>query len=350
MSSLQIGLIVFGAVLLVGMVAYNRWHTRRNAPMRAQGDGDALDDAIEPTWDEALPDPSGTGDASAQAPDALPVLGQSRCLDPLIDVIAPVAMDGHILSGDVLLAALPVTRRVGSKPFAVQARREAGTIWEFPVAGQQYDRLQVGVQLANRTGAITEIEYSEFVVIARHYADAVGGEPQFPDMMQEVARARELDQFARAHDSVLNLTLSARGPRWSVGYVMQQARQAGFVAGIAHGKMVLPSHLLQQPPVLELGFHVPAPHADDVAQQAVTTVTMGFEVPHVLRSEDPWGRLQQLATALADAMGGAVTDGAGQRLHEESLAAIGADLDRLYDALEEHGLPAGAPETRRLFG
>lgn len=347
MSPLQTGLIVFGVLLLVGMLAYNHWQARRNTPRRAEGD--TLDMDREPTWDSLLVrDP-----ADPQAPprvDLLPVLGQAVRLDPLIDAIAPVALDGQAVSGRALLAALPPTRRIGSKPFAVEARASGSADWEFPLAERDYTGLRVGVQLANRTGAITEIEYSEFVVTARRYADAVGGEAQFPDMAQEVARARELDQFAREHDAVLHFAVRARGLRWSVGYVAQQARELGLVAGVGPGRMVLPSQRLQQPPVLELHFDVP-PVADDlVAQQAVTVVTLGFDVPSVLRSEQPWERLRELAFALAEAMGGRVTDHAGQPLPEEALAAIAADLDRLYDALEEHGLPAGAAETQRLFG
>lgn len=347
MSSLQIGLLVFGALLLVGMLAHNVWQTRRNTPRGARGD--AFDAGIEPTWDNLLVREA-AGPTAAPGAAPLPVLGQSTYLDPLIDAIAPVALDGHSVSGEALLAALPSTRRVGSKPFAVEARPKGGTAWEFPAAGREYDRLQVGVQLANRTGAITEIEYSEFVVAARRYADAVSGEPQFPDMTQEVARARELDQFAREHDAVLHFAVRARGLRWSVGYVVQQAGQLGLVAGMAPGRMVLPSEVAGQPPILELGFDVPAVPDDEVAQQAVTLVTLGFDVPCVLRSEQPWERLCELAVALAEAMGGEVTDHTGQPLREDALSAIAADLDRLYAALDEHGLPAGAPETRRLFG
>jgi hypothetical protein len=66
--------------------------------------------------------------------------------------------------------------------------------------------LQAGVQLANRTGPLNEIEYSEFVMKAQAFADALGGTPDFPDMLQEVARARELDQFASQHDAQLGFT------------------------------------------------------------------------------------------------------------------------------------------------
>ncbi len=46
------------------------------------------------------------------------------------------------------------------------------------------------MQLANRMGALNEIEFSEFVMKAQGFADAINAAPDFPDMLQEVARAR----------------------------------------------------------------------------------------------------------------------------------------------------------------
>ena len=45
------------------------------------------------------------------------------------------------------------------------------------------------MQLANRTGALNEIEFSEFVAKVQRFADALGATPDVPDMLQEVARA-----------------------------------------------------------------------------------------------------------------------------------------------------------------
>ena len=64
------------------------------------------------------------------------------------------------------------TTAAGSKPVAVEGLNEHTGNWEPAVAGQRYGAFQVGVQLANRTGALNEIEYSEFVVKAQAFADA----------------------------------------------------------------------------------------------------------------------------------------------------------------------------------
>jgi len=356
MSSLQVGLAVAGGLVLGGVIAYNTWNARRNEPRQAQPDTEKM--PLPPG--HAEPGPDAAADAPApsrieptldpRAPlGPLPTPEKRLRLDALIDVIAPIALDGRVVSGDALLAALPATRRVGSKPFAIEGQAQESGEWEFPVAGRRYTALQAGVQLANRTGALNEIEYSEFVMKAQRYADAVGGAPEFPEMLHEVARARELDQFASQHDAQLSLTLRARGAAWSPGFVHQRAGKLGFVAGVVPGRMALPSSEVGLPPILGLTFDPRAALSEDPAHAAIHEVTLHLDVPQVHRNEQPFVRLSDAAFALADAMDGLVTDDAGQVLRPAMIDTIGADLERLYDTLQSHDLAAGSPQARRLF-
>ena len=269
-------------------------------------------------------------------------------LDALIDVIAPIALDG-LVSGDAALAAMPTTRRAGSKPFSVEGLNDATGVWEIPLAGQRYRAFQAGVQLANRTGHLNEIEYSEFVMKAQDFADSVNGSPEFPDMIEEVGRAREMDQFAGEHDAHLVFTLRARAAAWSPGYVQQAAARLGFVAGVIPGRMVLAASETGLPPVLVLAFDPQAAFSDDPDQSAIREIRLSLDVPQVHRAERPFVRLREAATALASVMDGVITDDNAQIIRPESLDAIGADLEQLYDTLDARDLSAGSPQARRLF-
>ena len=68
-----------------------------------------------------------------------------------------------------------------------------------------------------------------------------------------------------------------------------------------------------------------------------------------LHGECDDARLRDAAFALAEGMGGVITDDAGQPLRPEMIDTIGADLERLYDTLDEHDLAAGSAQARRLF-
>jgi hypothetical protein len=205
------------------------------------------------------------------------------------------------------------------------------------------------VQLANRTGALNEIEYSEFVVKVQAFADAINGSPEFPEMLDEVARARELDQFASDHDAQLSFTLRARNAAWSPGYVQQNASRLGFVAGAIPGRMVLPATEPGSHPVLGLSFDSQAAMADDPAQSALRSLTLSLDVPQVDRGEQPFVRMRDAANALAASMEGIITDDNGQAIRAEALDVIGADLEQLYDTLDARDLAAGSALARRLF-
>ncbi len=285
-------------------------------------------------------------DSSLDPP--LPAMERKPGLDALIDVLAPIAVEAAV-SGDAALAAMPPTRRAGSKPFAIEGFNEATRQWETPHAGQRYSGFQAGVQLANRTGALNEIEFSEFVMKAQAFADAINGAPDFPDMLDEVARAREMDQFASGHDAQLGFTLRATNAAWSPGYVQQNAARLGFVPGAIPGRMVLPAASPGAPPMLGLSFDTQAALADDPAQSALRELTLSLDVPQVHRSEQPFVRMRDAAVALAAAMEGIITDDNGEVIRAEGMDVIGSDLEQLYDTLDARDLAAGSPLARRLF-
>ena len=345
MSTLQIGLAIAGGLALAAVVAHGAWSARKVAPRQAQPSDDAApeepQEAIEPRLDAdefTAPPP----------PPAHPPAERKPGLDALIDVIAPVALESEV-TGEAAVATMPSTRRVGSKPFAVEGLNSASHVWELPAAGQRYQALQAGVQLANRSGALNEIEFSEFVAKAQAFCDAVGGTADFPDMLEEVARARELDQFASGHDAQLGFTLRARSAAWSPGYVQQQAARMGFIAGAVPGRMVLPAVNPGMPPVLSLSFDTQAALADDPAQAAVRQVSLALDVAQVDRSEQPFVRLREVANSMAQAMDGVITDDNGQMLPKDAMDAIGGELEGLYDTLEQRDLAAGSALARRLF-
>jgi hypothetical protein len=342
MSTLQIGLAVAGGVVLAAVVAHEAWKARKLAPRqpaRPEPVPGESASAVEPQLD---------ADPFTQEAFPLPPPEKKAGMDGLIDVIAPVALE-DLVSGDAALAAMPATRRAGSKPFAVEGMNAQTRTWETPLPGQRYEAFQVGVQLANRLGALNEIEFSEFVVKAQEFCDAINGTPDFPDMLEQVARGRELDQFASEHDAQLSFTLRARSAAWSPGYVQQHAARQGFVAGAMPGRMVLPASEPGLPPVLGLSFDTQAALAEDPAQAAIREFALLLDVAQVDRGEQPFVRLRESAVALAAAMDGLITDDNGQMLPRDAMDLIGSELEKLYDTLERRDLAAGSPLARRLF-
>jgi hypothetical protein len=402
MSTLQISLAILGVVVLALIVAYNTWAARRNAPKRAQPEEDEtglpghhqpynLTERHEPALDlshgghqperiepQTMPmaqaqdnvhahaaqeaqrrDPA-LGEAAAEgapaemiepafaAPETQPIPAERRPnLDSLIDAIAPIQPE-HVIPGEGALQVQPTTRRAGSKPFRIEGLNQKTRQWEPLQAGSRYTAFQAGVQLANRVGALNEIEFSEFVSKVQSFADAVSASVDLPDMLQEVARARELDQFASEHDAQLTFMLRARQAAWSSGYVMQNAARLGFVPLSMPGRMALPSAAGGQP-LLVLTYDAQAAMAEDLDQSAIHELLLSLDVPQVHRSEQPFARLREVADGLCQAMEGVLCDQNGHPLPVSVVEPIAADLEHLYDQLDSRELSAGSMLARRLF-
>jgi hypothetical protein len=345
MNDLTLGLTIVGGVALAAVVAHGAWQARKAGPRRAE-------QAVEaPAGTQMEPVLTETAEQVAERIEALPRVAPRRPslrLDALIDAMATLKTEAP-LAAEQLLAHLPTTRRVGSKPLLVEGLNAATGEWEGIAAGAHYAELQAGVQMANRTGALNEIEFSDFVQKVQALADAVGAMAELPDMLDVVARARELDAFAGAHDAQLALTLQAGSAAWSVRYVQQHAGQHGFVAGAVPGRMVLPAAEDGAPPVLTLAFDAQAALADDPNLAALREVTLSFDVAQTEAARQPFATWQASAQALAQDMDARVVDDQGRPLTEAGFASIGAELERLYAALAARDLAAGSAVARRLF-
>ena len=402
MSNFQIGLAIAGGVVLVAVVAHSAWTSRKNKPRQAQdlppvepnleplppmpstlvANGatpspesppfvphigmpstssvlDSPNTQVEPIAPEsaqshpasfATPDHALAVKPAAwdDAPAELPTLEKPPILDALIDVMAPIELESPV-SGDAALAVAPTTARVGSKFFTIEGLNTQSGEWMPLRLGQRYSAFQAGMQLANRTGALNEIEYSEFVMKVQTFADTLNAQVEFADMLEVVARARELDQFASSHDAQLSFTLRAMRAAWSPGYVQQNASRLGFVPGVIPGRMVLPAPVVGLAPIVVLSFDPQAAMAEDPAQSAVREINLSLDVPHVSRTEEPFARLCHAARELAKAMDGTITDDNGQALADAALRAIDTDLRTLYNTLDARDLSAGSPQARRLF-
>jgi hypothetical protein len=340
--TLTTALIVVGAVVLLAVALQGFLAMRRAKPKRAAGidaaPATAAAERVEPALGAAVPTP----ELRTLAPKRLPRL------DPLVDAIVPLTLEAPV-SGEFVLSHLPSTRRAGTKPFHVEGLDSESGEWEAPQPGHRYGELQAGVQMAARSGPLNEIEYSEFVQKVQAFAESAGAMPDFPDMLDVVGRARELDQLTGELDAQLAVTLRSKGVAWSVGYIQQAAARHGFVPGAVPGRLVLPNADEGAPPLLVLAFDAQAALAEDPQLAAVHQCTLSLDVPQSPASAEPFPAWHRTATALAEDMDAVVVDDQGQPVTLQAFAAIGRDLETLYRRLDELELAAGTAAARRLF-
>ena len=355
-------LAALGGVVLVGLLAQGWWSARKAGPRRAE--------PVTPAGDRHEPSLTAGADAGGEAaitldghdahglPDlrtldeTVPAVNRVRKtstrIDALIDAISTLTPESPV-SGEMALSHLPGSRRAGTKPFQVEGLNVDSGDWELPHPGQRYSEFQAGLQMANRSGALNEIEYSEFIQKIQGFADGIGAMPEFPDMLDVVARARELDQFAAGHDAQLAIVLRARGAAWTLGFVQQGALRHGFVPGAIPGRLVLPAAEEGAPPLLTLNFDAQAALADDPQTSSLRELTLALDVLQTPEALEPFATWQESARGLARDFEADVCDDRGQVLNLHAFQSIGQELAELYKSLAARDLAAGSAVARRLF-
>ena len=342
--TLTAALAIVAGLVLALVVAHGAWNARRANPRQAHPNPPI--ERAEPTLVQPVVE-------SALAPvmDAPADMASARRgprIDALIDAIVPLRLESPI-SGEFVLSHAPTTRRAGSKAFLLEGLNAESGEWEPVGTGQRYSELQAGVQLANRSGALNEIEYSEFAQAMQVFADHLGAMVELPDMLEVAARAKELDAFASQHDAQLTVNLHANGVAWSPGYLQQIAVRHGFVPGTVSGRLVQPSPEDHAPPVLVLSFDARAALSDEPELAALRDATLSLDVPQTAESAEPFSAWQQAARELADDMDATLVDDQGHAVTLHAFSSIGSELKQMYRALEARDLAAGSASARRLF-
>lgn len=411
MDELTLGLIGAGAVVVGGVVVYNAWQgakvrrrmprpmpteaeqgparhdheeerpfieparggaRRENATPDAAADGEAA--RIEPSFGVSAPldipadiqaetttpngftpEPSvqaaGTEDAASDTQAVTPAAttisaAPPHIVDRRIDCVVPIRLSGPI-SGEKASPLAQRLRRAGSKPVYIEGKPEGGGGWELLQNAQRYEDLRAAVQLANRGGPLNELEFSEFVSGVLQFADAIDGAPEFPDMLETVSMARELDGFAAQCDAQLSINVLSDGAPWSANYVQAVASQDGLLLSRDGTRFVKLD--AKQSPVFMLQFGDTNFLRDDLTYKGGQMITLILDVPVADEDILPFRLMCDYAKSLAERIGARVVDDQRRPLPEQALLAIEKQLMTLYARLEEAGIPAGSPATRRLF-
>ncbi|KLU21764.1 cell division protein FtsZ [Caballeronia mineralivorans PML1(12)] len=412
MDELTLGLIGAGAVVVGGVVVYNAWQgakVRRKMPRPmpdeaaeslARNDADEERPFIEPTRPVRREPATGEGDASDpsrarvepsfggtpmstvapadtavdlqaestsvngdfQEPDPAPILADDdepvlpaattissappAIVDRRIDCVVPIRLLAPI-AGEKLIPSAQKLRRAGTKPVHIEGKPEGGTTWELLKNGARYEELRAAAQLANRGGPLNELEFSEFVTGVQRFADGIDGSPEFPDMLETVGMARELDAFAAQCDAQLSINILSDGAPWSANYVQAVASQDGLLLSRDGTRFVKLD--ARQNPVFMLVFGDTNFLRDDLTYKGGQMITLVLDVPVADEDILPFRLMCDYAKSLSERIGARVVDDQRRPLPESSLLAIEKQLMTLYAKLEQAGIPAGSPATRRLF-
>ncbi len=362
MTEFQASLIAIGAAIVVAVVSYNKWQEYKARKSVERAFSASPDDVLmgeggerrEPSMDEqeqlaqsALEQNAGdAGDPSvavadeAVAPLSAGLRAQPKPLpvDELIDCEVAIELEGP-MRGEKLLPALQGLRHVGGKAVHYIGQAEDGN-WEPVAVSGVYTTLRAGVQMANRSTALNEIEFSEIVARLRQVADEAGGEIFVPDMTQVMAAARSLHQFVNEHDAQLGVNVASRGAPWAISTLLAALERQGFDVR-PDGRLVMQDG--DNGVLFWLSTNV------SLAEESTSRLTLLLDVPRVARERDGFNAMVACARMLAARLDGAVVDDAGQALSDAALDEIAEQVDGFYQDMERCQIPAGSVRALRLF-
>ncbi|MFB9245709.1 cell division protein [Massilia antarctica] len=374
MTDLQMSLIGAAGVFVAGVFAYNKWQEHKAKKSVERAFASEHDDVLlrpgdivrnEPSFEPKPAAPA--DDAPASVPVAAPPVARSddaaepppapvapvatpveaitpatelatSLVDPLIDVLIPLALEAPV-RGDKILPVLHTLRHVGNKPVHFIGLHVNGD-WEPIVHGGVYTKLQAGVQMASRTTALNELEYSELVTRLRAVADDIGAEPEIPDMIEVMGESRTLHRFVSGHDAQLGVNLLSYGAPWSIATLIGALEKQGFDVR-PDGRYIMPDGDGGQ--LFTLTTNV------TLGADTTSRLTLLLDVPCVAPARDGFGAMLACAKALVGRLDAVIVDDSDQALTDQALAEINSQVLDFYQEMEAADIPAGSTRAMRLF-
>lgn len=356
MNDLHLVLLGVGAVLLVALVAYNKWQERQaikrlDASMR-DGVGDALlgeaapvrrqSSRIEPRLDVgAVEEPRGpAAEETVEAGDLMAPPGAPHVdgwmEDPLLDFVLELRCN-HAFDGVAALEARAQLERLALPlPTHLAVWDPKAQHWTAPDRFGFYSELLASVQMATRRQVLGEIEASRFVSAVQQIALAIDADFDAPEMGRLVAQAAELDALCARFDVQITLTLEAQGGPMDGAAVSAAAGDAGFVAA-RPGQW----------------------HKRDGQGRLLSTLTatslladrlaLTLDVPLAPGDRESLAALFTAAHQLAARLDARIVDDNGRPVDANAQGTIGAELEKLYDEMRAAGIEPGGPRAQRLY-
>jgi hypothetical protein len=266
-------------------------------------------------------------------------------LDAATEFIARLKFVAPVMAnfGPLMLAL----RRIG-KPVRAFGRRADG-VWEALSSHPRsaFDQVEFGLQLADRSGAVSQDQINGFTRALYEFAAEEGGAVSCPDKQEALEHARDLDLFCMDVDVLIGLNVVSADSRPFTSEAMHGLAMDAQLAlepdGSFHARDSF-GHTL-----FTLANQGEDPFPRDGRGLTTHGITLLFDVPRVADGLAVFDRMTRLGFDLAARLEGRLVDDNGRVVSEESLNRDRSRLMAFYQRMESRGIPAGGQRALRLF-
>ena len=381
MSDLHLSLMIFGLLVIVGVVAYN-WiqeqKFRKIAQQRFQVPReDVLMSASEPTaemrgsrtetLDDVRIEPSLKHDYAAE-PEAIEseMEPPAKTAAPLQAPVSrkqdseyPAPIDSAIeyivrldLSEPVQAAA--VRAALGELEFGKPVQwlvHNATGQWEvLETARERLETVALygGLQLADRAGAISGDELNAFAQHVQQVGEMLSAVVQLPERQPALEVAAKLDEFCADVDILVGVNVIALEQSTFMGTKIRALAEA---SGFTLAKDGTYQYCDEHGTVLySLSNQESTPFNPDAIKNLTTHgLTLLFDVPRIPNGLRAFDQMILFARQLTDSLKGLMVDDNLRPLTDEGVSKIKQQLSMIYGKMDKNGIPAGSPRAQRLF-
>ena len=378
-SEFQMALVGAGAAAVLGVWTYNGWQeyrhrkaaekifrdTGQDVLIEQAADGAAdemsevesnerIDPRIEPVFTLPQDDEAVSADEmqGAVAPAGLAVAPSidapgEEFIDPMIEL-------GLALPPEQSVAALQAAWRETNvnchKRIRWIGRATGNGEWieiDDPSASAA-DHAYVAIQLADRQGAIGEVELSDFCHAAETITAAQGGQLDVPALDEVIAHALSIDDSCAAVDIQIAIHIVGRAGQAFAGTKLRGLLEATGLQLATDGLFYLLSAEGGRLFSVSNSGAVPF-DLEQMRTGATSGITFWLDVPHVSAGAAVFDTMLATARQLAEALDAVLVDDQHNPLSDNMLAIIRAKVVELQSQMAAHGIPAGGRRALRLF-
>lgn len=222
--------------------------------------------------------------------------------------------------------------------------------WEEVGQGSadEYINIAATLQLADRTGPVSDSELAAFCSQVQTVADELRAVAEFPKRQPALALAAALDQFCADVDVLIGANIITQN---GVAFAATKVRAMAEAAGMK----LQPDgafHFFNEEgeDLFSLANLDPTPFsADNIRQLSTHGITFLFDVPKVADGVRVFNQMLMLARQMASSLGGQVVDDNRRPLSDAGIAKIKQQLADIYARMEAQQIKSGSARALRLF-
>ena len=377
MSDLQISLIVIGIVIIAGVVFFNWMQQRRYQrgtedafkqkyeDVLLEADDDPSKEArIEPQFSKDVPkdfqeeqnveslEPTGTGST-----DSEPLVTTTESIKPVevynngvVDYVVGIQSKTPITISDLKEI---LQRKVDfGKPVRWFGQREVSAFWEEITveadSKSDFTNLKACLQLADRSGPVSEVSLSEFRDMVGSFAENINAAVDTPNIQEAHSQAILLDQFCAEVDVMIGINIISKdGGAFTGTKIRALAEASGFKL---EGGGMFSFREANNAVKFTLNNYESTPFLPDSIRTLTTNgITFLLDVPRITNGESVFDQMTHLSRIFATTLGGIMVDDNRVPLSDSGIDKIKQKLSGIQAIMKSRDIPAGGEIALRLF-